>query len=100
MVATPYHPQTNGLAECLNTEIKSILQKIVRPNRKDWSSRLEEALWAYQTTFKTPIGISPFRLVYGKQCHLPVEIKHKAYWAVKACAFGEEGVATFRKLQL
>ncbi|XP_054811565.1 uncharacterized protein LOC129312818 [Prosopis cineraria] len=99
-VATPYHPQTNGLAECSNKEIKYILQKIVRPNRKDWSSRLEEALWVYRTTFKTPIRMSLFRLVYGKQCHLLVEIEHKAYWAVKACVFGEEGVAASRKLQL
>lgn len=59
-ISTPYHPQTNRLAECSNKDIKSILQKIVKPSNKDWSTRLEEALWTYRAAYKTPIGMSPF----------------------------------------
>nr|XP_025661917.1 uncharacterized protein LOC112757576 [Arachis hypogaea] len=72
-VATAYHPQTNGQAEVSNREIKRILEKIVKPHRKDWSARLADALWVYQTAYKTPIGMSSFRLVYRKACHLPVK---------------------------
>lgn len=99
-VATAYHPQCNGQAEILNREIKRILEKVVNPSRKDWSRHLDDALWTYRTTFKTPLDMSPYRLVYGKSCHLPIELEHKAFWVVKTLNFNLLKSGQARMLQL
>ncbi|GJX14313.1 reverse transcriptase domain-containing protein, partial [Tanacetum coccineum] len=85
-LSTTYHPQSNGQTKVTNRAIKRILERSVRYNPKCWSEKLNDALWAFRTAYKTPTGCTPFRLVYGKACHLSVEIEHKAHWALKQCS--------------
>nr|GEX42797.1 reverse transcriptase domain-containing protein [Tanacetum cinerariifolium] len=78
-----YHPQTSGQVKLSNCGLKRILERTIGENRASWSDKLDDALWAFRTTYKTPIGCTPYKLVYGKACHLPIELEHKAYWALK-----------------
>nr|GFB04641.1 reverse transcriptase domain-containing protein [Tanacetum cinerariifolium] len=86
-LATAYHPQTSGQVEVSNRGLKRILERTVGENRASWSDKLDDALWEFRTALKTPIGCTPYKLVYGKSCHLPIELEHKAYWALKHVNF-------------
>ncbi|GJW13438.1 reverse transcriptase domain-containing protein [Tanacetum coccineum] len=99
-LSTAYHPQTSGQVEVSNRGLKRILERTVGENRASWSDKLDDALWAFRTAYKTPIGCTPYKLVYGKACHLPVELEHKAYWALKHTNFDIKTAGDHRKVQL
>nr|GFB03825.1 reverse transcriptase domain-containing protein [Tanacetum cinerariifolium] len=99
-LSTAYNPQTSGQVEVTNRGLKQILERTVSENRALWSDKIEDALWAFRTTFKTPIGCTPYRLVYEKSCHLPLELEHKAFWALKHANFDLKTMGDHRKLQL
>ncbi|GKE49488.1 reverse transcriptase domain-containing protein [Tanacetum coccineum] len=88
----------NGLKQRRSPQM--MLELTVGENRASWSDKLDEALWAFRTTFKTPIGCNPYKLVYGKSCHLPIKLEHKAYWALKHANFDLKTTGDHRKLQL
>nr|GEZ18624.1 reverse transcriptase domain-containing protein [Tanacetum cinerariifolium] len=125
-LATAYHPQSSGQVEVSNRGLKRILERTVGENRASWSDKLDDApgpyvqlskhpsgenraswsdklddaLWALCTAFKTPIRCTPYKLVYEKACHLPIELKHKAYWALKHCNYELLTTADYQKVQL
>ncbi|GJX97763.1 reverse transcriptase domain-containing protein [Tanacetum coccineum] len=99
-LSTAYHPQTSGQVEVSNRGLKRILERTVGENRASWSDKLDDALWAFRTAYKTPIGCTPYKLVYGKACHLPIELEHKAYWALKHTNFDVQTAGDHRKVQL
>nr|GEX85074.1 reverse transcriptase domain-containing protein [Tanacetum cinerariifolium] len=99
-LATAYHPQTSGQVEVSNRGLKRILERTVGENRASWSDKLDDALWTFRTAFKTPIGCTPYKLVYRKACHLPIELEHKAYWALKHCNYDLLTMGDHHKVQL
>nr|GEX24285.1 reverse transcriptase domain-containing protein [Tanacetum cinerariifolium] len=86
--------------EVSNRGLKRILERIVGENCASWSDKLDDAIWAFRIAFKTPIRCTPYKLVYGKACHLSIELEHKAYWALKHANFGLQTVGDHRKVQL
>nr|GFA44420.1 reverse transcriptase domain-containing protein [Tanacetum cinerariifolium] len=99
-LATPYHPQTSRQVEVSNRGLKQILERTVGENHASWSDKLDDALWAFRTAYKTSIGCTPYKLVYGKACHLLIELEHKAYLALKHANFDLQTAGDHRKVQL
>nr|GEZ79257.1 reverse transcriptase [Tanacetum cinerariifolium] len=83
-----------------NDQFSGVMAKTVGENHALWSDKLEDALWSFRTAFKTPVGCTPYRLVYGKACHLPLELEHKAYLALKHANLDIKTTGDHRKLQL
>ena len=100
LMGLAYHPQSNGQAKISNRKIKKILEKTVNANRNDWSIKLDDALWAYRTAYKTPIRMSPYRIVYGKPFHLPLELEYKTMWAIKKLNCDFQATKEKRLLQM
>ncbi|GJW64146.1 reverse transcriptase domain-containing protein [Tanacetum coccineum] len=79
LLSTVYHPQMSGQVEVSNRGLKRILERTIGENQASWSDKLDDALWAFRAAFKTPIGCTPYKLVYEKACHLPIKLENKAY---------------------
>nr|GFA09769.1 hypothetical protein [Tanacetum cinerariifolium] len=99
-LSTTYHPQTSGQVEVSNRGLKRILERTIGQNHASWSDKLDDALWAFRTAYKTPIRCTPYKLVYGKAYHLPMELEHKAYWALKQANFDLAVAGDHRNVQL
>ncbi|GJU48753.1 reverse transcriptase domain-containing protein [Tanacetum coccineum] len=97
-----YASKTMNEAESHYTTMEKEMLAVVTvgENRASWSDKLDDALWAFRTAYKTPIGCTPYKLVYGKACHLPIKLEHKAYWALKHANFDLETAGDHRKVQL
>nr|GFB62119.1 reverse transcriptase domain-containing protein [Tanacetum cinerariifolium] len=99
-LATSYHPQTSGQVEVSKYGLKRIIERKVGENRASWSDKLDDALWAFRTTYKTPIGCTLYMLIYGKACHLPIKLEHKSFWALKHANLDLQTAGDHRKVQL
>ncbi|GJU78997.1 reverse transcriptase domain-containing protein [Tanacetum coccineum] len=91
-ISAVYHPQISGQVKVSNCGLKRILERTVGKNQASWSDKLDDTLWAFCIAFKTPIG--------RKACHLPIELKHKAYWALKHCNFDLKTTGDHQKVQM
>nr|GEY28751.1 reverse transcriptase domain-containing protein [Tanacetum cinerariifolium] len=89
----------HGTHSC-NDQFAKVMLKTVGENRASWSDKIDDALWAFRTTYKTPFRCTPYKLLYGKACHLPIELEHKAFWALKHVNYDLQTTGDHRKVQL
>nr|GEZ27274.1 reverse transcriptase domain-containing protein [Tanacetum cinerariifolium] len=97
---SPKGSKRNGAAKPQRRTVPRILERTVGENCASWSNNLDDALWAFRTPFKTPIGCTPYKLVYEKACHLPIKLEHKAYWALKHCNYDLKTAGDHQKVLL
>ena len=100
VIGLAYHPQSNGQVEISKKKIKKIIEKVVNTAENDWSIKLDDALWAYRTAYKTPNEMSPYRIVFGKPCHFPLELEYKTMWAIKKLNCDFQATKEKRLLQM
>nr|GEU38848.1 reverse transcriptase domain-containing protein [Tanacetum cinerariifolium] len=101
----PFRPQISVFQKRFKGEIAPMGSSppgihLQSKNNASWSDKLDDALWAFRTAYKTPIGCTPYKLVYRKACHLPVELEHKAYWAFKHANFDLKTADFLRQTQI
>jgi ribonuclease HI len=75
-----YNPRANGLAEDFNKTLINIMKKTIDDNQRDWDNRLQEALWAYRTTYRTPTQVTPYSLAFEIEVVLPLEVELPSLW--------------------
>nr|GEW66266.1 hypothetical protein [Tanacetum cinerariifolium] len=97
---TPHAIISDHKTHFRNDQFAKIMLKTVDENHASWSDKLDDALWAFRTAYKTHIGCTPYKLVYGKACHLLIELEDKAYWALKHANFDLQTASDHRKVQL
>ncbi|XP_030941711.1 uncharacterized protein LOC115966668 [Quercus lobata] len=95
-----YNAPANELAEAFNKTLGSLLKKVVSKTKRDWHERIREALWAYQTTFRTPTHGTPYSLVYGVEAILPLECQIPSLWIAIQEGLTEEENAKLRLQKL
>ena len=97
-----YYKKADGEIEETNWELKDLLHFTVENSDKDWSTMMFDTLWAYKTGLRTPVGVSPFRYVYGYNCHLSGEMKQLCSWTIDVInsdyeGFNEHPLLTFQE---
>ena len=71
---TPYHPESDGMVERFNRTLLMMLAMFAGKNRDDWDDLLPTVMMAYRSSVHESTGFSPYRLMFGEECTLPMDI--------------------------